>query len=201
MICHPEELSSAQIVTAGAYVMFDDAFLFAIGPSDAEPGLAVFRIGGRLEAGETVWFCAAREAAEEAAIQIEPLMPPTTYWVGGGDIQAMRQVVWQPPDGSPVAPILVASRPAAMGGQLSVMYLAHATERPAPSAEVRGLLLIRPPEIHQIAQGSRTLGAFLRDGGDAILREPMDEERVLVPHLQLCALSEILKRHHNRLVK
>jgi 8-oxo-dGTP pyrophosphatase MutT (NUDIX family) len=183
MICHPENVASARIATVGAYVMIGNSYLFAVGPNHAGPGLAVFRLGGHLEPGETAWSCAVREVAEEASIALEPAQ--------------MQPVAWQPADGSPVAPILVASRPPAIGGQLSIMYLARAIGRPIPSAEIRGLLLLEPPEIHQIMQGSLTLGAFLRAGGDAILHEPLDEARVLEPFLQLRALSAILRKHRD----
>jgi 8-oxo-dGTP pyrophosphatase MutT (NUDIX family) len=197
MICHPENVASARIATVGAYVMIGNSYLFAVGPNHAGPGLAVFRLGGHLEPGETAWSCAVREVAEEASIALEPLVPPTTYWIDNSDIAQMQPVAWQPADGSPVAPILVASRPPAIGGQLSIMYLARAIGRPIPSAEIRGLLLLEPPEIHQIMQGSLTLGAFLRAGGDAILHEPLDEARVLEPFLQLRALSAILRKHRD----
>jgi 8-oxo-dGTP pyrophosphatase MutT (NUDIX family) len=192
------DLLSASIGTVGAYVLLEDAYLFAIGPNRAGPTLAVFRLGGHRSADEPAWACAAREVYEEAAVHIQPLSPPATYWIdvehGDTDVQA---IPWPVLDSSPAAPLLVVSAQRSIGMHLSVMYLARTFERPTPSTEIRGLLFLRPDDVHRIVHQSLTLGAYLRAGGDAMLLDALEEGRIFEPFLQLQALSWILQIHQN----
>jgi hypothetical protein len=192
------DLLSALIGTAGAYVLLEDALLFAIGPNHAGPTLAVFRLGGHRASHETAWACAAREVYEEAAVRIQPLSPPATYWFDAdcGDTD-LQTISWPGVDSSPVAPLLVVSAQQTVGTHLSLMYLAQAVERPTPSTEIRGLLFLRPDEVHRIVHQSLSLGAYLGAGGAAMLLERLDEDAILEPFLQLRALSRILQIHQN----
>lgn len=194
------DLRTATVATAGAYVLVGDAYLFAVGPSHARPTLAVFRLGGHREGTESAWACAAREVAEEAAVQLQPLAPPTTYWLDGdcGDMDP-QPIAWPASDAAPAAPLLLVSAQRTGGTRLSVNYLGRALGHPAPSAEICGLLLLRPHEVHRIVREPVSLRAYLRAGGYAILRDPLDERRLLDPFLQLRALSRILECHPNGL--
>jgi hypothetical protein len=184
-----------------AYVLLEEAFLFAISSNHAGPTLAVFRLGGHKDVHESAWSCAAREVYEEAAVRIQPLMPPATYWLDGDcDDADVQPIPWPIRDSSPVAPLLVVSVQRTAVAQLSVMYLARAVGKPMPSAEIRGLLFLRPREIHLIAHQPVTLGSYLGAGGGAMLHDPLDEEQILEPFLQVRALSCILEIHQNDLL-
>jgi hypothetical protein len=68
-----------QIVTAGVCVCVAGCFPFQVGPSASGETLGVVRLGGHREEGETAWQCAAREAFEEAHLQVLARQPPATY--------------------------------------------------------------------------------------------------------------------------
>ncbi len=86
---------TAPVITAGAYVLINGGLLFVIGPTPTGQRLAIVRLGGHCEAGETAWQCAAREVAEEASLVIRPCRPPATYWLDrertSGQIQLLQR--------------------------------------------------------------------------------------------------------------
>ena len=90
-------------------------------------------------------------------------------------------------------PLLIGSNNPMPTRQLSVMYLAHTNELPNPSSEVRGLLMLKPNEVHKIVQETVTLGQYLRSGGRAMLLDTFDEDKILEPFFQLRAFSRILQ--------
>lgn len=170
------------MVTAGAYVTVDGYIPFAVGPTQDGMALAVIRLGGHRERGESSLACALRELWEEARLTIEPVQPPITYLTQGaqGD---RTPTSWS----GAVQPLLVIQRP---GGQrLNVMYLARSQGQPEPASETRGLLLLDRQAITWLCTAQPTLGQFLVAGGRAILRE------ALAPHLSLCPGPQLLLLH------
>jgi ADP-ribose pyrophosphatase YjhB (NUDIX family) len=164
-------LQEATIATAGAYVLIDGCYAFAIGTNPSRNALAVFRLGGHREAHETAWQCASREVLEEARIQIQPLAPPTTYWLDSDDTGlTLQPIVWPFEHMHEPAPLCVASFERAGAQQLSVMYLARAHEQPAPASEIYGLLLLTLADVLRVTQQPVTLRQYLDKGGKAILQ-------------------------------
>jgi 8-oxo-dGTP pyrophosphatase MutT (NUDIX family) len=181
------------ITTAGAYIRVGDAYLFALGPNPTNTALAVFRIGGHVEAGESPWACAAREALEEAAVVIAPIAPPATNWLDRDEpaqrlqsIDLPRQLL------HPVAPFLIVTAQSETGIRSSVMYLAQTTDMPIPSSEIKGLILVKQHELSQIVQLPVTLRQFVEQGGRVLLRSSVDTNLVLVPLLQARMLARII---------
>jgi ADP-ribose pyrophosphatase YjhB (NUDIX family) len=187
-------------VTAGAYVVAGDRFVFAFGlPAGVSDCLGVPRLGGHREAGETAWQCAAREVLEEASVALQPLPPPATYWVGPPhDPAALIAGSWEAAVDSAAeepSPLLVAWREEVGERRLSATFLAKADGTPVPAAETQGLLLLRPQDVQRVAHKTLSLNELLRDGGQAVLRADLDPHLPLVPLLQLRALAHILERH------
>lgn len=188
--------ASANIATAGAYICVGDAYLFALGPNPTNTALAVFRIGGHCEVGESPWACAAREALEEAAIQLEPIAPPATYWLDRDNPEQRLQAINPPCHlAHPVAPCLIVTAQAETGLRMSVMYLAETIDQPIPCAEMHGLMLLRAHEIQHITQQPTTLQQHVQSGGQAFIRTVLDTTLVLQPLAQLRVLAELLQRY------
>jgi 8-oxo-dGTP pyrophosphatase MutT (NUDIX family) len=187
----------APVRTAGAYVCVNGRFPFVVGPTPMGQRFAVVRLGGHRDAGETPWQCAAREVAEEAGLVIQPITPPIRYWLDRD--RAPEQIQPRPHglrvDAESPSPLLVVTTGSPPEGQAAVMYLAQATESPTPSSEVRGLLLLRPQDIHQIVHQPTTLRQYLDAGGHALLRDRLDRDWLLEPFIQLRAFAQILARH------
>jgi hypothetical protein len=189
-------IHEATIATAGAYVLIDGCYAFAIGQSPNKDTLAVFRLGGHREAHETAWQCASREVYEEARIQIQPLSPPATYWLNSNDANLdLQPAVWPFKSVDEPLPFCIVSLEQASAPQLSVMFLAHTHEPPTPSSEIRGLLLLTRADLLKVAQQSVTLRQYLDEGGKAIFRADFDEYLPLKPLLQLRMLARILQVH------
>jgi len=186
------------VATAGAYVVVDGRFAFAVGPTTDGTSLAVYRLGGRREPGETPWQCAERELLEEAGLRIHPRTPPRTYWFqlcdDASQIDALVERHWPPRPEAPT-PIFVARGIGANVNRLSAMYLAIAEGSPEPLNETHGLIFLTPAEVFAILNRPLTLRQYLRAGGRVILRPGLPDHLPLEPHLQLQVLGLLLNRH------
>ena len=160
------------VATAGAYVLLDGRFPFMIGPTEDGARLAVVRLGGHREAGESTWQCAAREVLEEAGLTIQAVAPPCTYWLAREDRapgqDGLVPGAWPPEPPAAHPPFLVVQGTATLPDRLSIMYLARAEGTPVPLNEARGLLLLSPAEVFALVSRPVTLAQHLRAGGLAI---------------------------------
>src|SRR3954471_23730683 len=99
------------VATAGAYIVLDGRFPFVLGTTPAGDRLAVVRVGGHREAGESPWQCAAREVLEEAGLSIQPIAPPATYWLSPGtdasSQDGLMPIDWPPEPAAAHPPLLV----------------------------------------------------------------------------------------------
>jgi len=187
------DLQHASINTAGAYVRTHGLYLFAIGAELHHGYIPVFRLGGHREETETGWQCAAREVYEETSLSIRPRIPPRTYWADGDRSEVnLMEIEWKHEGAQENIPLLVVSYCREAKTLLSLMYWAEADEFPAPSSEVKGLLLLDEQNIHRLCQEPLTLGQYLSSGGKAILRGDFDRHLLLEPFIQLRLLSKIL---------
>jgi NUDIX domain len=194
------------VITAGAYVLIDGRFAFMVGPTRQGTSLAVVRLGGHLEEGESPMACAIREVHEEASVRISLISPPATYWFYP-DQDPARLLPGLPPvaavgptdasegDSGQVAPVLVVKGSAEQTERLSLMYLANADGEPAPASEAGGLLLLTSEEILRLTCSQVTLNQYMRAGGHARLRDGLPGHLPLEPHLQLRLLALLLMRH------
>jgi 8-oxo-dGTP pyrophosphatase MutT (NUDIX family) len=180
-----------QISTAGVYVCVAGCFPFQVGLSPSGETLGVVRLGGHREEGETGWQCAVREAFEEAHLQVLARQPPATYWVTAADEATFQPGPWLV-TADEVAPFLAIANP---DGTVTPMYLGVAEDEPIPSAEAKGLLLLRPDHIQQLVEDPLTLGQYLASGGSARFRERLPYHLVLEPFRQLRLLRTLLHLH------
>jgi hypothetical protein len=80
-------------------------------------------------------------------------------------------------------------------GTLTPMYLGVSADEPIPSAETKGLLLLRPDLVQQLVDGPLTLGQYLASGGSARFRDWLPHHLVLEPFRQLRLLRTLLQLH------
>ncbi|MGG0938851.1 NUDIX hydrolase [Brevibacillus centrosporus] len=186
------KITNEVIVTAGVYVRVQGRFPFQIGPNRAGTALGIVRLGGHREGRETGWQCAAREAHEEASLQVSPVPPPRTYWyeTAVADTPALFEGAWLEEG---VAPILIGRH--LNRHNLTPIYLAVSQDKPVPAHETKGLLLLSPEEISTILSKEITLGQYLDAGGKALLRVdlPLNGRLQPFPHLRL--LHWVLTQH------
>ncbi len=188
------DLHDVRINTAGAYVLAQGYYPFAIGEKLYQGRLPLIRLGGHREEAETGWQCAAREVYEEASLHITPLIPPATYLVDGDrHLEAdLQEIPWEHPDDLGIIPYLVAWYQREGKLLLSLMYLAQADRLPVPSSEVQGLLLLDEEKVHWLCRAPHTLAEYLTTGGKAILDGDFDQSLILEPFTQLRLLSRLL---------
>ncbi|MEK4912821.1 MULTISPECIES: NUDIX hydrolase [Bacillus] len=172
--------------TSGAYVLYNNLFIFQVGPTRKGDTLGVVRLGGHKENNETAVETAKREVKEEAAIDITILSSPSTYYKENWNAQSKKIKVE-----NEVAPILIIDSPYET---LSIMYIAHSENEPNPSSETNGLLLLSVSDIRLICSKEITLNDYIKQGGMAILKEKVDKELILQPFPQLLFLAELLKK-------
>jgi hypothetical protein len=179
--------------TAGAYLCLNGLYPFAIGSQLHNGRIPVIRLGGHREGNETGWQCAVREVYEEANLEIKPLVPKTTYLADGDHIERqLQEIRWQHPTAKECNPVLAVAYRREDRIALSLMYLAEADGLPAPSSEIKGLLLLEKENIHRLCGEQYTLEQYLSGGGKAILKAEFDRTLVLEPFTQLRLLSRIL---------
>lgn len=68
-------------VTVGVYLVVQDRYVFVFGPNPAGDKLAVVRVGGHREPGESPHQCAVRETLEETGLTAHLEQPPATWIV------------------------------------------------------------------------------------------------------------------------
>ena len=188
------DIQNVRINTAGAYVLIEGYYLFAMGIQPHNGHIPIVRLGGHREGHETGWQCAVREVYEEASLHIKPLALQMTYAADWDHTEEeLREVPWQNTIEEEPCPILVVTYHRENSMHLSLMYLTQAEGLPHPSSEVKGLLLLTEEEIHLLCRASVTLEQYLSRGGRAILNAEFDPGRVLEPFVQLRLLSKILR--------
>jgi 8-oxo-dGTP pyrophosphatase MutT (NUDIX family) len=187
------DILNVRINTAGAYVCINGLYVFTIGIQPYNEHIPIIRLGGHREGNETGWQCAVREVQEEANLQINPLLPQTTYLCDWDHLETdLQEIQWQHKIEPEPIPILAVTYRREEKTSLSLMYLAHAEGIPKPSSEVKGLLLLEKNEIHRLCQEPLALEQHLSGGGKAILKGEFDTRLVLEPFAQLRLLSRIL---------
>jgi 8-oxo-dGTP pyrophosphatase MutT (NUDIX family) len=187
------DLQNARVNTAGVYVRIQGCYLFALGIRTHDGNIPVVRIGGHREGNETGWQCAKREAYEESNLQIQPRSPEVAWWADGDRIEAgLKRIPWGSGTAGECDPGLVVSYRRNGETLLSLMYYGEAEELPAPSSEVKGLLLLSSEEVHRLCRAPLTLEQYLQQGGKAILKAEFDTQLLLEPFTQLRLLSRIL---------
>jgi 8-oxo-dGTP pyrophosphatase MutT (NUDIX family) len=116
-------MDPSKVVTAGAFVLVKGRIPFVVGPTPDSMAVAVIRLGGHLEDGETPWECVRRECYEEAQLHIKPIQPPMSFRVQSH--QANDSVITPVEDVrgfDPVAPITISDH--------NWMYLATSEDVP-----------------------------------------------------------------------
>jgi hypothetical protein len=192
------EIHNTCMNTAGAYVRIDGYYVFAIGIRPHNGQFPVVRLGGHREGNETGWQCAVREVYEESRLRVRPHSPQRTYLSDGDQNDSeLHEIRWDTRSENEPDPILVVAYRRTENILLSMMYLAQTNESPRPSSEVKGLLLLREEDIHDLCRTPVTLEQYLSKGGKAILSAQFDTELVLEPFTQLRLLSEILRRNNS----
>jgi hypothetical protein len=185
-------LEGAYYRTAGAFVSVQGLYPFVLGWKLHHGKIPVIRLGGEIEAGETGWQTAQREAKEEARLSICPVDSPKTYLASLEKQQVTLQEFAWDGDSQP-QPVLLVEHHINGKSALSLMYLAQSEQTPVPSAEVKGIALLDRERILQICQGAVTLGQYLDGGGQAIFSAQFDRELVLEPFVQLRVFAQLLK--------
>jgi hypothetical protein len=155
---------SLSFITAGAWVMVDDLFLFQFGPNEQGDKLGVVRLGGHLKDHENPWRCAVRELQEEANLRIDYLFPPCTYQLSQ-DEGKITPIRWEHP--------LVKETPVLRSSRGGVIFLAKSDDQPKPMNETRGLLLLSRSDVFYLSANIVTLQEYLSSGGRAIFRKDL----------------------------
>ncbi|WP_417900838.1 NUDIX domain-containing protein [Bacillus haimaensis] len=178
-------ITSNIVKTSGAYILYSGLFPFQVGPTKEGDKLGVVRLGGHRENNETALEAAKREVFEEASMIITPVSSPVTYYKTEWD---EKPVIIKVDD--EISPVLIKGN---REKSLSVMYLSYANNKPKPSSETNGLLLLTPDDVQLICNNKITLNEYLQQNGIAILKRKLNQNLILEPFPQLLFLSELLK--------
>jgi len=187
-------LKEAYYRTAGAFVSVQGLYPFVLGWKLYHGKIPVIRLGGEMEADETGWQTAQREAQEEAQLSLRPVAPQKTYLASIENQEiALQEMAWDEDRLPKPKPVFLVEHRIQGKSALSLMYLAQSAETPVPAAEVKGIVLLDWERIFQICQGAVTLGQYLDTGGQAIFRAQFDRNLVLEPFIQLRIFAHLLK--------
>ncbi|GGA86430.1 NUDIX domain-containing protein [Ornithinibacillus halotolerans] len=174
------------VKTAGAYVIYNECFIFQVGPTKDGSKLGVVRLGGHTEDYENSLDTAKREVLEEAAVNFAPINAPTTYYLNNWADEPSHVEVQDP-----IRPLLIKGNEKE---SYTVMYIGYSDAEPFPSSETSGLLFLSPEDILHICSRRLTLKEFTKHGGRAVLKEKVDEKLLLEAFPQLQFLSRLIKK-------
>ncbi|MGF7056957.1 NUDIX hydrolase [Brassicibacter mesophilus] len=177
-----------QVNTAGAFILFNDLFVFMVGPNQ-ENDLYVVRLGGHKENNETAVECLKREINEEASISVIPVNSPITYYVESWNEEPCLLSKSLKGD---LCPIIIKGKE---NGSLSLLYFAYSDEEPKPDSETHGILFLTLKDIDSISNEMITIEDFLKSGGKALFRKELRKDVTLKPGAHLSFLSMLCKRH------
>lgn len=181
-------ISPTDVETAGVLLREADRYVFCYGPN-ASGSIYVLRIGGHVEAGESPWACAAREAKEEAGVTVTQVKATV-----GVRTEGIDDPVQQLP-----GPIRVEGypeeKPIVLGGQLvpgerkSTLFLAETDEQARPSGEIFGLVRLTTEQVVELASTPLTFAAIATEAKPQDHQVPVADDTPLLISTHLRALA------------
>jgi len=187
------DFQTLNITKAGVYLKVKGLYVFALGTKLFNGRIPIFRLGGHREQWESPWQCAKHEVKEETSLSATPINPTLSYMANGDDSDLqLNPIKWHPTPQEKPLPLVVVTYEREQTKSASVMYLAQSKKLPEPSAEVKGLVLLREQDIHDLSQKPQTLKDYLNNVGQAILKHDFDTSLRLEPFTQLRLLSKLL---------
>ena len=181
---------------AGAFVLHRGKMVFMMGPTVDRSSLAIVRLGGHKEEGETDWECAQREVYEESLMRIKPIEPAMSFYSPnhrfGEDIilepasEDQRQL-YQP------QPLIIGHR------NSTPIFLTYSEDKPAPNMETKALILLSRSDVVRLCSQSMTLDEFQSAGGEVLFGEEIDGSLPFKPFGHLRMLSLMVMRYPDAL--
>lgn len=177
-----------EAITAGAFVLCNDLFIFMVGPNK-EGDLGVVRFGGHRENDETIIECLERELKEEASVAVTLANSPTTYYIDewDGELKLIERDLKEN-----INPIIIKGN---QNGSLSLTYFAYSQEEPKPDFETHGILFLKLKDVELICKEIITIDDFLTSGGKALFQKELKRDVVLKPGVHIKLLSTLYKEN------
>ena len=177
-----------QAITAGAFVLYNDLFIFMVGPNK-EGDLGVVRFGGHRENDETIIECLKRELKEEASITITLANSPMTYCIEEWDDEPK---LIERDFEEDIYPIIIKGT---QNDSLSVTYFAYSQGEPKPDFETHGILFLKLKDVELICKELITIDDFLKSGGKALFQKELRRDIILKPGVHIKLLSTLYKKN------
>jgi 8-oxo-dGTP pyrophosphatase MutT (NUDIX family) len=177
-----------QATTAGVFVLYNDLFIFMVGPNK-EGDLGVVRFGGHKENDETIIECIERELKEEASITVTLTNSPMTYYLEEWDEEPELMERDFEKD---IYPIIIKGN---RNGSLSLTYFAYSQEEPEPDFETHGILFLELKDVEFICKELITIDDLLKCGRKALFQKELRRDIILKPGVHLKLLSTLYKKN------
>lgn len=173
--------------TVGSFILYQDTLVFMIGPDNSGKKLGVVRLGGHIEANESLLQSLRREIMEEGSAKIKLVSSPCSFYKGNwGDINYYEITNNL---GMDIKPLIIVGDKT----RSTIVFLSYTLEEPKPSSEACGIIFLRENDIQDICTRRLRLRDFLDNGGKLVQQKQIDYDMEMHAGVHLAFLNRLIE--------
>lgn len=177
--------------TVGSFILYQDTLAFMIGPDNSNEKLGIMRLGGHIEANESLLQSLEREIKEEGSIEVKLINSPNTFykknWDDNNYYEITNNIVWD------IKPLIITGD----NTRSTAVFLSYAEEEPKPSSEACGIIFLKEKDIRDICSKKLRLKDFLDNGGKLIQQKEIDYNMEMYAGVHLTFLNKLIADKNN----
>lgn len=173
--------------TVGSFILYQDTLVFMIGPDNSGKKLGIVRLGGHIEANESLLQSLRREIMEEGSVEIKLVSSPYSFYKRNwGDINNYEITNNLEMD---IKPLIIVGDKA----RSTIVFLSYTLEEPEPSSEACGIVFLRENDIQDICTKKLRLRDFLDNGGKLVQQKRIDYDMEMYAGVHLAFLNRLIE--------
>lgn len=173
--------------TVGSFILYQNTFVFMIGPDKSGEKLGIVRLGGHIKENENYIQALKREIEEEASVKVKLINSPYSFYKRNWDDKCYYEIT----DNMPleIKPLIITGDEA----RSTAVFFAYTEELPKPSSEAYGIILLKGNDIKDICSKKTCLKDFLKNGGTLIQQKEFDYDMEIYAGVHLIFLNKLME--------